>query len=635
MRRRQRALAKVILPIAVVTPTTALSVPATFAPPVTYQLGAGFQSPSGLGIHDVNADGNLDVVIGALDINSFSVFPGAGNGTLGPATTVSTTNAAAPSSAYRPRTVAIGDVNNDGRADLYFAGYGVNDNIVSLNQSSGGVLGFGTPAYISAVQAPGTPALGDLNEDGNLDVVQPGYNGGNGNANTVLTRMGNGDGTFQASSQLFTNPLPGEGSNVAAIADVNGDGNLDVLAGVNAIGGGSPRQGAVMTALGNGDGTFQAPAGVALVGATANPQSLLVLDINGDGDLDVLTGNGSSVSTLLGDGTGTFATGTADSNLVGYSVAGADVNGDGLTDVALADWYGDRVSIALGNGDGTFDPPSFIAMPAGSSPYGLAIADLNGDGLRDIVVGTYAGGTPSGGTLSVLLNTTVAAAPTITGVTPATGSTAGGTSVTITGTGFTGATAVTFGGVNATSFTVNSATGITAVAPPGAAGTVAIQVTTANGTGTGAGLFTYSPATTPSGDEPAGSTPTAGAQAASAATPRPVRVGRISMSRPRGTPGGIIRSTGAVPVGADRIVQIASKPASETTRTLFAGTSKATMQARCGISGGAGGRRFTCTLRVPPGTWTITTRALAGSTAIATSVNRVRVKPRPFLPVTG
>jgi len=439
MRRRQRALAKVVLPIAVVTPTTALSVPATFAPPVTYQLGAGFQSPSGLGIHDLNADGDLDVVIGALDINSFSVFPGAGDGTLGPATTVSTTNSAAPSNAYRPRTVAIGDINNDGRADLYFAGYGVNDNIVSLNQSSGGVLGFGTPAYISAVQAPSTPALGDLNEDGNLDVVQPGYNGGNGNANTVLTRMGNGNGTFQASSQLFTNPLPGEGSNGAAIADINGDGNLDVLAVVNAIGGGSPRQGAVMTALGNGNGTFQAPAGVALVGANASPQSLLILDINGDGHLDVLTGNGSSVSTLLGNGTGTFATGTADSNLVGYSLAAADVNGDGLTDVALADWSGDRVSVALGNGDGTFDPPSFIAMPAGSNPYGLAIADLNGDGLGDIVVGTYAGGTPSGGTLSVLQNTTAAAAPTITGATPATGSTAGGTSVTITGTGFTGA----------------------------------------------------------------------------------------------------------------------------------------------------------------------------------------------------
>lgn len=494
---RRRALGKWALPLGVVglaaAPALALGTPVTFAQPVDYQLGfAGSMFPA---VRDLNGDGHLDVVVGADGTNAFAVFPGNGDGTLGTATTVDTTNPNAPSDAYVPRAVTTGDLNNDGRIDLYFAGYGVNDNIVSLNQSTGGTLAFGQASYIPAVQAPAKPALGDLNGDGKLDVVQPGFNGGNGvNADAVLVRMGNGDGTFGPSSQVFTNPVPGEGSNGAAIADVNGDGHLDALATVNAIGGNSPRQGAVMTALGNGDGTFQMPATVSLIGDNANPNAILVLDINGDGDLDVITGNGSSASIMLGDGTGTFATGTVNTDLVGYSLSAADLNGDGVTDLATADWYGSAVNVVLGNGDGTFASASQVALAAGSNPYGLALADLNGDGLGDMVVNFY-----GLSTTSVLLNTSVAPAPTVTGVTPASGPTAGGTSVTISGAAFTGATAVTFDGVSATSFTVNSPTSITAVAPAHAAGTVAIEVTTASGTGTGAGLFTY---TAPPAPEP-------------------------------------------------------------------------------------------------------------------------------------
>jgi hypothetical protein len=87
----------------------------------------------------------------------------------------------------------------------------------------------------------------------------------------------------------------------------------------------------------------------------------------------------------------------------------------------------------------------------------------------------------------------VSGPPAITGVSPAMGSTAGGTSVTITGARFTGATAVTFGGVNATSYTVNSATQITAVAPAHTAGTVGVQVVTPSGSSpnTAADDYTY------------------------------------------------------------------------------------------------------------------------------------------------
>ena len=109
--------------------------------------------------------------------------------------------------------------------------------------------------------------------------------------------------------------------------------------------------------------------------------------------------------------------------------------------------------------------------------------------------------------------TAAPAVPSITSVSPSTGTTAGGTSVTITGTNFTGATAVTFGGTPATSFTVNSATQITATTPARSAGAVAVAVTNADGTDTKAGAFTYAepPAPTP--------TPSPAVPAPTAATP--------------------------------------------------------------------------------------------------------------------
>lgn len=83
------------------------------------------------------------------------------------------------------------------------------------------------------------------------------------------------------------------------------------------------------------------------------------------------------------------------------------------------------------------------------------------------------------------------ASPTVTSVSPATGPTTGGTSVTLTGTNFTGATAVSFGGTAATAFTVNGPTSITATTPPRAAGAADVAVTTPEGTATAAGGFTF------------------------------------------------------------------------------------------------------------------------------------------------
>ena len=121
--------------------------------------------------------------------------------------------------------------------------------------------------------------------------------------------------------------------------------------------------------------------------------------------------------------------------------------------------------------------------PDGSSltfvtPAGVA-------GPTAVTVGAVGGSVSAG-------NYTYVAPPVISGLAPTSGLAAGGTSVVITGTGFTGATAVQFGGTAAASFVVNSDTQITAVSPAGS-GAVTVGVTTPYGSGTSAGTFTYIP----------------------------------------------------------------------------------------------------------------------------------------------
>ena len=151
------------------------------------------------------------------------------------------------------------------------------------------------------------------------------------------------------------------------------------------------------------------------------------------------------------------------------------------------------------------------------SPAGMA-------GTVDVTV-TTAGGISA---TSAADQFTYVAAPAVTSVSPASGPSTGGTSVTITGTGLSGATAVTFGATAATGFTVNSSTQITATSPAGAAGTVDIRVTTAGGTSvtSAADQFTYSSAQQTQtitfgnpGAQNFGTTPTLTATSSSGLTP--------------------------------------------------------------------------------------------------------------------
>ena len=360
----------------------------SFQPQVTCPAGV---EPLFVVAADFNGDGQLDLATTDQgNVGEFGTDPGGvnlllgnGDGTFQPEFEVG--NAVGTS----PTSIVSGDFNGDGRIDLATANR--IDKTVSMLLGDGD--GTFRPGAAYAVGAyPDSILTGDFNGDGRLDLALESDNYDYLTGTSVYefsVLLGDGDGTFQP-------PVSYAGISLATpvSGDFNGDGHLD-FAGILSGSGSDP--GVVSALLGNGDGTFQ-PQATYVTGWL--PEYVVTGDFNGDGRLD-LAGAGSSfnsttftttyvVSVLLGDGDGTFQPPVSYAGISPATLVSGDFDGDGRLDLAVAgleyayltDTYVYEVSVLLGNGDGTLQPQAIYAV--GSLPYSLVAGDFNGDGHLDL-----------------------------------------------------------------------------------------------------------------------------------------------------------------------------------------------------------------------------------------------------------
>jgi hypothetical protein len=359
----------------------------TFQPPLIHET---VDFPRSVAGNDFDNDGNEDLVVGymgvdPLYIHSIGILLGNGDGTFD--------NIFSYPIACSPRSVVIGDFDNNGNEDLAVAVgdggmYFVGAVLIFIGEGDGS---FREETYLGGSMAiHQSVAIGDFNDDGNEDLVTGWAAGGFEQFGTsgTTTYMGEGNGSFYEASHLRL------GSLSIAIGDFNGDGDEDIAT--------TNWDWLVSIALGEGDGSFATAPGY-----EGDGNSIAIGDFDEDGNEDLVItyddpsyANNDAIIIRMGEGGGYF--GDSSSYEAGeglHSVVIGDFDEDGHQDLAAANNEG--VAVLLGMGNGSFGAASFYS--AGEYTRSIAIGDFNEDGHQDLAAVNTNEGAPGINAVTILL----------------------------------------------------------------------------------------------------------------------------------------------------------------------------------------------------------------------------------------
>jgi hypothetical protein len=376
----------------------------TFAAKVDFTTGT---APQSLAVGDINSDGKPDLVTASFQNHTVSVLLN----TTAPGATTPTFAARVDFDAdFYPEAVGVADLNDDGKPDLATAN-GPNLAVaVLLNTTAPGAT---TPTFaargaFSNGSYPTAIAAGDINGDGKPDLVTANYQGGK--TVSVLrntTASGAATPTFAARVDFTIGYFP----NQVAVTDLNGDGKPDL---VTANGGNNDSVAVLRNTTATG-ATSLSFADAVTFDSYNTPYSVVAADLNGDSKPDLVTANLNHTSVAVLRNTTASGAAPTFANAVyfttasyPYAVAAGDLNGDGQPDLVTANKYNNNNSISVlrnttASGGVTSTFSAKVDFVAGASPCAIGVGDINGDGKPDLATANN-----SANSVSVLLNTSTA-----------------------------------------------------------------------------------------------------------------------------------------------------------------------------------------------------------------------------------
>ena len=379
------------------------------------------QAPVALVAADMNHDGILDLVVAEADSGMVAVLLGNGDGTFGPELQFASPGA--------PISLVVADFNGDGIPDVV-AGLLGDSYVGQLAFFAGDGTGkLGDPLTQQNFYEPGqfytnSIVAADLDGDGLPDIVAVDYVV----SQTIFSvgarvYLNQGNGLFKLSQQFFLDDSPVGTSTEAtavALADVNKDGCVDAVT--------TDTDGNATFFPGLCDGTFDV-SNKRVFGTGIDPASVTLRDVNGDGNLDLVSaamniqqvggsyrdvGDVNSISVQFGDGTGNFGSPSLYHGNSGmFSIALADLNGDGFPEVITANEDSDTASVYVNDGKGGFGAPGggYLGYLTQGQMNAVSIApttnfallDVNGDGHKDLLTFENGPQFPLPGAVTVLL----------------------------------------------------------------------------------------------------------------------------------------------------------------------------------------------------------------------------------------